>query len=146
MNAPMTQRGFTLIELMVTVAILGILAAIAIPNYTDYVTRGRIPDATSGLAAKRVRLEQFFQDKRTYVDAPDCAADSTTSPFFDFSCDPDPTATEFTLQAVGKAAMAGFTFTINQAGTRTTTVSEALEANGWGGSASCWISRKGGSC
>ena len=146
MNAPMMQKGFTLIELMVTVAILGILAAIAIPNYADYVTRGRIPDATSGLAAKRVSLEQFFQDNRTYVDAPACAADANTSPFFDFSCDPDPTATEFTLQAVGKGAMAGFTFTIDEAGARASTVSEALEANGWAANDSCWISRKGGSC
>lgn len=146
MNVPTRQNGFTLIELMVTVAILGILAAIAIPNYADYLTRGRIPDAVSGLAAKKVRMEQYFQDNRTYVDAPACAPDSNTSPFFDFSCDGAPTAAEFTLQAVGKAAMTGFTFTINQAGTRTSTVSEALEANGWAGNDSCWIARKGGSC
>ena len=69
------QSGFTLIELMIVVAIVGILATIAYPSYTDYVIRGRIPDATSGLAAKRVQMEQFFQDNRTYVGAPACAAD-----------------------------------------------------------------------
>ena len=153
-----TQNGFTLIELMVVVAIIGILAAIAIPNYTDYVTRGKIPDATSGLAAKRVRMEQFFQDNRTYVAvAPatnDCGPgtvllpypDTTTSPYFDFSCvAADATATTYTLQAAGKASMTGFTFTVKETGARTTTTDAALIAKGWTG-ANCWIRSKAGAC
>lgn len=140
------QKGFTLIEVMIVIAIIGLLAAIAIPQYNDYVTRARIPDATSGLAAKRVRLEQYFQDNRTYADAPDCADDAATSPFFDFACDGTEDADSFNLTATGKGSMAGFAFTIDQAGARTSTVSEALEANGWAGNENCWISRKGGSC
>lgn len=141
-----TQQGFTLIEVMIVVAIVGILAAIALPSYSDYVTRGRIPDATSGLAARRVQMEQFFQDNRTYAGAPACpdAAD-TANRFFDFSCAAPATAAAFTLQAVGKdpGPMAGFTFTVDQAGIRATDVSAALEANGWA-DANCWITRKGG--
>lgn len=143
-----TQNGFTLIELMVVVAIIGILAAIAIPNYADYVTRGRIPDATSGLAAKRVRMEQFYQDNRTYVGAPDLTADAATSRFFTFSgVAADGPPQTFTLQAVGNdpGPMAGFTFTVDQAGARTTTVSAALATAGWAG-AGCWITRKAGQC
>lgn len=140
------QTGFTLIEMMIVVAIIGILAAIAIPQYTDYVTRSRIPDATSGLAAKRVRLEQYFQDNRTYAGAPDCNNDPDTSRFFDFVCDGTEDADSFTLTATGKGPMAGFAFAIDQAGGRSSTVSAALEANGWASNASCWISRKGGSC
>lgn len=141
-----TQNGFTLIELMVVVAIIGILAAIAIPNYADYVIRSKIPDATSGLATRRVQMEQFFQDNRTYAGAPACpdVAD-TANPYFDFSCQAPATAAAFILQAVGKASMAGFTFTVDQAGNRTSTVSAALIANGWAG-AGCWITRKAGAC
>ncbi len=140
------QKGFTLIEVMIVIAIIGLLAAIAIPQYNDYVTRARIPDATSGLAAKRVRLEQYFQDNRTYADAPDCQNDSNTSAFFDFACDGTENEDSFNLTATGKGTMTDFAFTINQAGARASTVSDALEANGWADNGSCWITRKGGSC
>lgn len=145
-----TQNGFTLIELMIVVAVIGILAAVALPSYQDYITRGKIPDATSGLASKRVKMEQFFQDNRTYLAvAPqtnDCDADNTTSQYFDFSCDGAATATTYTLQAVGKATMAGFKYTIDQAGTRVTTMSAPATTKGWAGNASCWVTKKGGMC
>src|ERR1700722_11706839 len=61
------SQGFTLIELMITVAIVAILAAIAIPNYRDYVIRGQLVDATQALAAVRANMERYFQDNRTYL-------------------------------------------------------------------------------
>ena len=138
----MRRKGFTLIEVMVVVAIIGIIAAIALPSYSDYVIRGKIPDATSILATKRVQLEQFFLDNRTYLAAPACVADSTSSQYFDFSCTVQ-TATAFTLQAAGKGTMAGFAYTIDQAPTKTSTIT----ASGWAAtSTACWISKKGGAC
>jgi type IV pilus assembly protein PilE len=142
--------GFTLIEVMITVAIISILATIALPSYTSYLTRGRIPDATAQLAAKRVRMEQFFQDNRTYVGAAAGAPDSTSSAFFDFSALDDNgletrTATGYTLYARGKGPMTGFTYSIDAANARTTMITGV---SGWAtqSAVGCWVTRAGGQC
>jgi len=140
------QRGFTLIELMIVVAIVAILAGLALPAYTDYIIRGRIPQATANLAAQRVKLEQYFLDNKTYVGA--CAA-NTVAPLpanddFTYTC-PVLTATAFTVTATGGTKMAGFIYTIDQDNTRVTT---GLPASGKWGTApiNCWVTRKGGIC
>ncbi len=72
-----SEIGFTLIEVMIAVVIVAIVSSIAIPNYTAYVMRGNITEATSRLATKQVQMEQFFQDNRTYVAGAGCTADTT---------------------------------------------------------------------
>ncbi len=142
-NAQVSPRsgGFTLVELMVVVAIIGILSAVALPAYTDYVVRGKIPDATSRLATLQVQMEQYFHDNRSYVGAPGCSNDSASSRYFDYSCSSS-SASAYALQAVGKDTMSGFTYTVNQAGTKAT----SAVPTGWATSANCWISKKGGVC
>lgn len=145
------QRGFSLIELMVVVVIAGILAAIALPNYSNYVTRGKIPDATSGLAAKRVQMEQYFQDNHTYVAAPACNNDTTSSKYFTFSCPAATlTATSYIIQAAGgngaDQSMAGFTYTIDQSNTKSSAIAAPANASWIANSATCWITKTGGSC
>lgn len=133
------QTGLTLIELMIVVAVIGILAAIAIPNYSAYIKRGKAAEATSNLATLRVQMEQFFQDNRTYENGP-CAPISGAQ-YFTYSCSVTPTKTAYTLKATGIAAqgMANFEFTLNQSNTKTS------KFDGTAG-ATCWLTKKGGTC
>jgi type IV pilus assembly protein PilA len=55
------QKGFTLIELMIVVAIVGILAAIAIPAYKDFTVRSRVSEVLASMAACKTKLEDFYQ-------------------------------------------------------------------------------------
>ena len=130
---------------MIVVVIIGILAAIALPSYQDFVTKSRISDAITGLSNKRVQMEQYFQDNRTYVGSDTgtfpCVNDTTTSRDFDFSC-ANITATTYTITATGKASMAGFTYNINQNNARSTTSVKT----GWATNATCWVTNKGGHC
>jgi len=142
------QSGFTLVEVLIVVVIVAILTAVAVPAYSDYTMRGKIPEATAALATRQVQMEQWFQDNRTYADVnsvvpPGCST-ASTSQYFDFSCTGTRNATVYTLQAVGKDSMAGFTYTINQAGVKTTTVTRA----GWSAHSpnNCWVTKKGGVC
>jgi type IV pilus assembly protein PilE len=140
------QKGFTLIELMIVVAIVGILVTIALPSYTGYVQRSRISEAVSGLAGMPVNMERYFQDNRTYVGA--CVAGTvapkpTNTATFTFAC-PVLTATAFSVTATGVGSMASFVYSIDQNNVRTT---DGLPA-GWTvpNPNTCWALRADGSC
>jgi type IV pilus assembly protein PilE len=131
--------GFTLIELMIAVAIVAILASIAYPSYRNYVLRGQVIQATNGLSALSANMERYFQDNRQYNSVtggtpppPLSPCDPTNSPYpipagtlFTITCSftgNSATTPSFTLTAAGSGATAGFSYTINQAGTQTSTV------------------------
>lgn len=149
--APRGQRrshGFTLIELMITVAVIAILAAVALPSYQDYVLRGRLVDATTALSSMRARMEQYYQDNRTYQSVGNfvspCAANSTAGTFT-VSC-PTLQAARYVLQATGGGTTAGFVFTLDSNGTQATTGLPTA----WGtvpqAGYTCWITKKGETC
>jgi type IV pilus assembly protein PilE len=139
-------RGFSLIEIMVVVAIVAILASIAVPAYRDYVMRGKLAEAYTVLASQRVKMEQFYQDRRTYDGA--CAAGTVapapTGTYFTYKCDIKDQTYTITATGVTAQGVPDFAFTIDQSNNRTT----AATHSGWSYPSpnNCWIRSKDGKC
>jgi len=127
--------GFTLIEMMVVVAIVAILASIAIPSYVRYVQRGDIVEATQALSQYRVQMEQYYQDNNTYSNGGTCGVAIPTLVNFALTCTLNG-GQAYTATATGNGQVSGFTYTINQANVQATT------ATAWGStSTTSWIVR-----
>lgn len=135
------QRGFTLIELMIVVVIVGILAAFAIPSYIKYIKNGNAQEAPGNLLAMKTQAEQYYADHPAtgYASFP-CTAPASAKNF-NYDCGV-PTKDTFTFTAMGKAAsnIVGWTYSIDQSGTRTSSAIDGAS------STSCWITQSGGSC
>lgn len=138
--------GFSLIELMVALVIASIVAAFALPAYREHLMRSYVPEATSGLLLAGLRLEQAYQDRRSYRDGEVCGITLPTSERFVFRCETSADGQSFLLTATGNegSVMQGFAYTLDQLGNARTT---ALPA-GWGGllPLNCWVVRRGVGC
>lgn len=148
------QRGFTLIEVMIVVAIVAILSAVAYPSYVDYIRRGQLPEGMTNLSDYRVKLEQYYQDHRSYGAAggKDCANEApapgwnTFAPngaqFFKYSCVLGLDNQSYTLTAKGIAGRAvGHEYTLDQNNIKGTTKFKGNSVTG----KSCWLV-KGNEC
>jgi len=146
-------QGFTLIELMMVVAILGILAAIAVPQYSAYVTRTKLAEAPGELSDLRVRMEQYFQDNRRYITetsnndttAGTCGVtmpSGSQAKYFTYSC--TGYNNSYVLSAsskVGMGAAGAYVFTLDESNNKRTTAFAAQAK-----SLNCWITSVNGTC
>ena len=128
--------GFTLIEVMIVVVVVAILAAIAVPSYSQYVTRSRLTEAHGTLATFRLRMEQSYQDNGNFG-ASSCSVPLTSTSFFTYRCSLTANGQGFTATATGIGAVAGHSFSIDEQGQKLTTAFPGA------GSASCWLVRTG---
>ena len=140
------MRGFTLIELMITLAIIAVLAGIAVPNYNDYVLKGKLAEASSQLTTLQSRMEQYYQDNRIYSTTSAttiCGIPVPASPtvkYFTFTCVTPAGGQGFTYTAA--SADLGYTFTIDETGAKRTTA--VGPGSGVTVPQSCWVTSKGG--
>jgi prepilin-type N-terminal cleavage/methylation domain-containing protein len=147
--------GFTLIEIMIVVAIIGILAAIAYPQYREYVLRGQLQELTARMSEFKLRLEQSYADNRTYegglcssatvtMNAAARTAGSDTN--FVITCVTTTPAGSaagqgFVITGTGSGPIDGFVYNINQANAKNT-VSQGAN---WGGAKTGrWVDKRGG--
>ncbi len=139
------HSGFSLIELMITVIIAAILAAIALPAYRDHALRARVTEALSQLSATNLRLEQFYQDSRKFGSEKVCGVTMPANDNFSYTCALATDEQSYVLTASGLAASGtqDFSFTIDQSGNTETLTLPAS----WGTTpAKCWIAKKGMAC
>ena len=139
-------KGFTLIELMITVAIVAILASIAYPSYTAYVRRGKIPEAIGKLATLRVNLEQYYQDHKNYgTTATTCPTEVPMPPVdsFTLSCKQNTAGGSqgFLVTATGTGLMVDYEYTIDEQNHQVTTKFPGATVP-----TTCWLKKAGASC
>lgn len=149
----MRANGFTLIELMIVIALMAILLSIAVPEYQTYVVNTKLTEPANELSTLRVQLEQFYQDNRNYGNDDVCGkqADGTVrvvippagAKYFTYSCTLDADEQGYTLTANNKAGSGlgsadSYIYTVDDTNARKTE-----KNNGVALAANCWLLNKG---
>jgi len=108
---------------MVTLVVLSILAAIAIPAYAHYVLRGKLTEAPNTLSSMRISMEQYYQDNKSYAVAggSTCGAANPTGSNFTYSCTTSNSGANYLLTATGTGQASGYSYTLTDANVEATT-------------------------
>ena len=145
-RGPRASRGFTLIELMIVVAVIALLASIALPSYQDSVRKARRTDARSALTTVAQIMERLYTDQNSYANACLGTTATCTSPSVLIFADKtenghytlaftNRSATGFTIQATRYGGQTADTtcgdFTLNQAGLRGVISASSTAAACW---------------
>lgn len=142
-NMRQTLVGFTLVEMMIVVVIIGILASVAIPQYADYIKRAQLVDAIQALTQMRAKLEQHYQDYRSYNTVGNFNTPCVSQTVGKFSISCAVTDNTYVVTATGSGSVAGFVYTINEQNQQATT---ALPVAWGSANNNCWITKKQGGC
>jgi len=129
LNMKSAIKGFTLVELIVSVAIIGILASIAIPSYSDYVDSSRRADGQAALLSLGQAMQRYYTEQTTYVGAslgsgssdifPDAAPLDRGDKYYKLSIESQ-TSSAFVVKATATGKHAGDgDYTLDQTGART---------------------------
>lgn len=129
------SSGFTLIELMVAMGIMGVLLAVGLPQYNEYLVKGKLTEAMSMLSDLQLRQETYYQDNRTYSNGMTPRAPGTY--FTATSCVTANSGQTYICTASSTAL--GFAYTINETGTKTTSKGGATPVQ-------CWAKSSAGTC
>lgn len=136
----MNRNGFTLIELLVAVAIVGALAAIALPAYTQYVQRGHNVEAKAALTAWAAALHAEYMDTRRYS----CIAKPENTEYFSYACALD-AAHDYVLSATSTTrldAKRALIYSLDGANRRQTTI----KRDGNNSNSNCWLTDLNSTC
>ena len=155
------EGGFTLVEVLTTVLIIGILMAIAMPQYQEYVRTSTVVEGETALADYRVKMEQYYLDNRNYGSGGTCGVpypSSSQVKYFSVHCFLDEalnTGTgahaaagtgngqKYVVSATGNlGAASGHTYWIDEGNNKYTTL---FKSNAVSPAANCWLV-KGASC
>ncbi len=133
------KQGFTLVELMIVVVIVSMLAAIAIPSYTEFVKRGKVAEATGALQRIKIKSDIYYGERRSYTNY--CSSNSyngikNAMKYFSLTC--AETATTLQLTATGVNDMAGYEYKVDETGNKESTID--------GNNNACWTLKPNESC
>lgn len=135
---PSIHAGFTLIELIIAIAILSIIVSVAVPAYSDYIQRSKIAEALATLGNLTTQMEKNYLDFKTYTNNGNCAVSEPNSESYTYNC--TSSGQNYTWTATSKDG--NYKFSVNNNFDKATLAFGGASMS----SVDCWMISKDGTC